>query len=192
MAWQFAVAVAPEETVNAVEQLLSTIDQTVFGLAVVRVIIAVVWWVGWSRRDPLRVCPLRPNRVREDSLALAVFVYLAAAMLLGAVARALSGDAENAVARVVAGGGAQIAGIVICLLIAIDRFDGGLRRFCFGSRARVGSVMGITVAAIVLAIAFCPVVLEESIRLIHCFAPGHEFPPHPTITALHEKVGPWG
>lgn len=185
---QLAAGVAPPESVGSMERWLSTIDQTVFALAAVFAFLAVAWWVARSRRDPLGASPSRPNRLGGDSLALAVLVYLSAAMVMGAIGQAVSGDTEGAVARVIAGSGAQIAGIAICFVIAADRFDGGLRRFCVGARAPVGSVVSLTIVGTVLAVAVCPLVLEGSIWVVHRFAPGHEFPTHPTITALHGEA----
>ena len=185
---QVAVGAAPPDSAGRAGRWLSTVDQAVFALAAVFAIVAVAWWVTRSCRDPLGASPSRPNRLGGDSLALAVFVYLFAAMVMGAAARLVSGDTEGAAVRVVAGSGAQIAGIAICFVIAADRFDGGLRRFCFGARAGAGSIIGLTIAGTVLAIAICPLILEGSVWIVHRFAPGHEFPPHPTITALHAEA----
>ncbi len=186
---QFAIAAEVDQGVAPTVRWLSTFDQIIFGVGVVIMLAGAAWWLWGGRADPLRACPTRPNRVREDALALAVLAYLVAALVLSGVARIFTGDEDDALGRVMVGSGAQLAGVAVCLGIAAGRFEGGLGRFCFGARGGGARMIGVTVVLTLLAMAICPLVLEVSIRALRQFIPEHEFPPHPTITALHGDGG---
>ncbi len=180
-------AVPGAATGRSADYWLLTIDLVLFGLASVGVLGAAVWWILHSGRDPLRDCPPRPNRLREDALAAAMLVYLVAALAFGGLARTLSGEDGTGLESVLAGTGAQIAGAVICLAVAAQRFDGGVGRFVAGSgRVRGGMPLRQVVAVTVVALAMCPVVLAGTVKLVRFFAPAHEFPLHPTIDVLSE------
>ena len=165
---------------------MSTFDQIIFGVAAVVVLAGFVWWLCGARADPLRASPARPNRIREDALALAVLAYLVAALVLSGVAQLFTGDEEDVLGQVMVASGAHLAGVAVCLGIAAGRFEGGVSMFWFGPRGRgVALAVGVTLLLTLLAMAICPLVLEASIRALRQFVPAHEFPPHPTITALH-------
>ena len=171
--------------------MLSTLDQiiTVFALLV------VVWTgVGWGRRrrrDPLGNAPLRPNHLREDSILLAVCVYLLAAAVISGVLGLLIDDPKEVRARLIIGNGAHLFGIVACLMIADRRFEGGLLRFVFGNpRASLGRFVALIFLASVGAIGLCPLVGEATVRVILHFSPSYEFVSHPTIEALRDAGQP--
>lgn len=186
LAAQFAIAAEVDQDVGRTVQWLFTLDRIIFGLAAVVMVAGATWWLCGARADPLRASPARPNRLREDALAVAVLAYLVAALVLSGVARIFTGDKDDTLGRVLVGSGAQLAGLAVCLGIAAARFQGGLSAFWFGSHGGgVARAIGVTFFLTLLAMAICPLVLEGSIRALRQFVPAHEFPPHPTITALH-------
>lgn len=175
------------------QHVLSTIDQALCGVAVVLAAGVGAWWVVSLRRDPLEGAPARPNRLREDAVALAVLVYLVTAGALDGLVGLATGEEESVLATLLAGNGAHIAGIGICLIIAAKTFDGGIRRFwiaegALGNRSWVGPTVVLTLAAVGL----CPVIRDATVSVMLHFAPDYEFRAHPTIQALHDRSQPLG
>lgn len=172
---------------------LSAIDQILSGVAVAFLIGAGAWWIARSRRDPLSHAPSRPNRLREDALALVVLVYLTAAFLTSTLIRLGSGQTESVVARMAVGNAAHLAGIGACLFIAATRFQGGVGRFWFGQgRIQPRAWPALAAALTVLAAGLCPIIRDATISVVLSFDPDHQFDPHPTIQALHEHTLPVG
>ncbi|MBU0717409.1 MAG: CPBP family intramembrane metalloprotease [Planctomycetes bacterium] len=172
---------------------MTAIDWATFAAAMVLLGAAFFGHLHYSGSNILRGAPERPNRFHEDAVALAAFTYLVAAALLGWLARTVTGDAASVVGMLIAGGGAQLVGGGICLLIAADRFDGGVPRFFLGgSRVSAGAMLRVVIVVTVLAMGVCPLVLEASLQLVHYFAPEQELPTHPTIAALRGGGQPFG
>ena len=125
---------------------------------------------------------------REDGLAGVMILYLLAAVAAAKIAEIFGADPESHFVRLTAGSSAQIVGIAACLFVAARAFPGGVRTFLLGTgETRPAFIAVLTLAALVIVIGVCPLVLRASIAIIESFIPGYEFAPHPTITALHES-----
>ena len=173
--------------------VLSTIDQILSMAAVAFVVGIGVWWLARPERAALGDAPPRPNRLGEDSIALAVIVYLLAALLLTGLVSLVTGGSESLLATLFVGNGAQLAGITICLLIAAERFDGGVGRFWFGQPAKgAGFKMLLTGLVALVAIGLCPVIRDATVSLVCYFVPDFQFAPHTTIKALQDPAQPIG
>ncbi len=127
LAAEDSLVAAPQEF-HAVTRLLSTIDWVVVGIGTLLAFVLLVRLIRRGRHDPLAAAPIRINEFREDSLALAVLAYLLAALALGGVFQVIYGEEDGAMRNLLAGSGAQLAGAVMCLVIASKRFSGGSRR----------------------------------------------------------------
>ena len=176
-----------------VQDMLWTIDQALSAGAVVLAGCTGVWWAVRSGPDALRNAPARPNRLREDAVAVAVLVYLLAMVLISGLVELATGQTEDVLATVVTGNGAHLAGIGICLFIAAKSFEGGIRRFWLaeGGPRRHPWLM-VTLAMALLATGLCPLVRDATVGIIQYLAPGFELEPHPTIEALHSQTQPVG
>ncbi len=178
---------------NPTQHVLTMIDRILSGVAVALAVIIGAYLLARPKRDPLRSAPLRPNRLREDALALAVVVYLLAAAFIAGLVQLFTGLTESIISTIVVGNGAHLAGIGVCLFIAATRFDGGIRRFLFaGGGLRRGWWGAATALLAIAAIGSCPILRDTTMRIILYFAPDHMFDPHPTIQALHEQTQPIG
>ncbi len=175
------------------QAILTTIDQALCGLALVLAACAAVYWAVPPRRDPLEDAPLRPNRLREDMVLLAVFGYLIAAAILQWLVGLMTGEEENILSMMLAGSGAQLVGIGICLVVAARTFDGGIKSYWAG-REDSGKRPWISTTAILtlVAIGLCPLVRDLTVAVILLIAPDHQFDAHPTIQALHDAAQPFG
>jgi membrane protease YdiL (CAAX protease family) len=171
---------------------LLAIDELIAALAVVIIGAVGIRWLAVSRKDPLRLAPPRPNRLREDVLALTILIYLLAVLFFSGLAKLVTGETEGVLASLMIGSGAQLAAGVACLVVAAKYFDGGLDRFWIGpglARQRAGILV---LVLIVLAIGLCPLALNVTIHVVLYFAPEHVFEAHPTIEALRDEAQPWG
>ena len=84
---------APEQL--SVNGRLETIDEVVTFVAFAIVAIVSARWLVRSRHDPLRFAAWRPNTLREDGVAFAVFVYLVAVLLAGSLTGQFEADADS-------------------------------------------------------------------------------------------------
>jgi len=149
-------------------------------------LLAAILAAAFARRTSLSLldAPHRPNRVREDAVALVIMAYLTGYVVATGVVQAASCEAEGLTARMVTGASAQLTGIVACLYVGATRFDGG---FVWGKgAARRRSVALLAVGLTLLSLGLCPLVRDGTVLLILHFAPGYEFNSHPTIDALHD------
>ncbi len=187
-------SILPDDgSASAVQRVLTTLDHALEGAAVTLAVGGGVWWAVRSRRDPLAWAPRRPNRFREDVIALAILAYLLAAVAISGIVRAFGGDPEGVPVSVAVGGGAQIAGFVVCLVLAANRFGGGVGRFCWGKAPPGrGRPAVTTLAMTLLALGLCPILFDASMTVVEHVVPGYEFDPHPTIKALHGEPQPPG
>ena len=171
------------------QSLLSTFDLILAVLAAVCALGVFLWCAMRSAPDPLRDAPPRPNRLREDALALAVLFYLSAAALVSAIVHLAIGPDDSVVSTVVIGNLAQLAGSCACLIIAATRFDGGVRRFFAAeSSPRWRVWVAATVGPAVVAMGLCPVVNDAAMYITLQFSPDYQFSSHPTMTALHDPA----
>ncbi len=194
-----ALVIVPHAVLSAVmdssrlaaASVFSTLDQINVILAILVLLWTGILWVRRCRRDPLRNAPLRPNHLREDSILLAVCVYFLAAVVIKGVVGLFIDDPDETHAKLITGNGANLCGIVACLLIADRRFEGGWYRFGFGNPpARLGRRVALIFFVSILAIGMCPLVGEATVRVILHFWPSYQFDPHPTIQALHDGLLP--
>jgi len=171
--------------------VFSRLDQTIVILAFLVILWTGISWRRKRRQDLLRHAPLRPNHLREDSILLAVCVYVLAAVLISGVVGLLVADPNEARTKLITGNGAHLCGIVACLLIADRRFLGGWFRFAFGNPpARLGRRVALVFFASIVAVGLCPLIGEATVRVILYFWPSYQFDPHPTIKALHDGLQP--
>lgn len=178
-------AVQPEGSLPVLEAIDNAIAVAALALAAAVVVVMFV------RPAPLVLLrtPPRPNRLREDAIALAVMVYLTGYVVALGLVQAASGSGAGIVGRMVTGASAQIAGIVACLYIGSTRFEGGVAGFFRGYGAwGTGSTVVSTAALALLSLGLCPLVGDGTVMLILHFDPGYEFSPHPTIDALHDPT----
>lgn len=146
--------------------------------------------VSWAALD---AAPPRPNHLRRDDLALAILVYLLSATVIAGLVRLTTGEAQGVLGTVLVGGGAQVIGIGVCLLIAARQFEGGIRSLCFSERgARLRPWFVLSAAFTIVAALLCPIILDSATSVVLYFAPDHEFAPHPTIKALQDRAEPTG
>ncbi|UCE58546.1 MAG: CPBP family intramembrane metalloprotease [Phycisphaerales bacterium] len=170
-------------------------DTALTAIALALLLGCALLWLTRSRKDPLANAPKRPNRLREDSLALVVLVYLLALMVVAGSAQLAGVDTENLWVRLLTGTTAQVAGTIACLVVVAKSFDGGVARFCLGSTSAQGRLplhTGLILVGLILAVGICPMVLQTTMALITSLAPDYEFPTHPTIETLHDPAGPLG
>ena len=188
LAWSILSQVVGDHVRNPTPPALLAVDRVVTLVAIASLVLALWRWLALAPRDPFVFAPVRSNNLGEDSLLLAVVVYLMAALLLSIFAGAAGIGTDGALYSLVIGGGAQVAGIGVCLHIAANRFEGGVPQFIRGAGG-VGAVSLLTVTLLVavIAVGLCPVVLRATEKLVLCLAPGFEFTAHPTIEALHES-----
>lgn len=188
---QAALSAATDSSRLVAATVFSTLDQIITVLAFLVLLSTGISWGRRRRRDPLRNAPLRPNHLREDSILLAVCVYLLAAVVINGVVELLTDDPNEVRARLITGNGAHLCGIVACLLIADRRFEGGWFRWAFGNLpTRLGRRVALVFFASILAIGLCPLIGEATVRVILHFWPSYQFDPHPTIKALHDGLQP--
>ena len=189
---QVPASVPAESSILSLMEGLSTPDMILAGLGSAIMLTAFAAWLARSRRDPLASIPLRPNRLREDSLFLAMFVYLTTYLVALGLFE-LVADAEEApsAAGRTAGSAAQVAGMAICLWIAAKTFDGGARRFYFGEGGGVGGKVVLTLLLTIVALGLCPLVLQTTIWVVQHFDPAHEFNTHSVIEALRDETHTW-
>jgi len=134
----------------------------------------------------------RAASLHEDSVMVAVLAYLLGAMLFSGVAGAFFQNPQDVRSGLLVGNGAQIVGLIACLLIASKRFTGGARRFIFGSALGRGQLPIKTMLSLaVLALGFCPLVRDGTVVVVRSVAKGYEFPVHPTIAALGQEGVGW-
>lgn len=184
---QAALSAAMDSMRPVAASVFSTLDQIIVVLA----ILVMVWiFVRWGRRSSLlRNAPLRPNHLREDSILLAVCIYLLAALVISGIVGLIFDDPNEVRARLIAGNGAFLCGIAACLIIAERRFEGGWFRFVFGhSTVRVGRRVALVFLTTVVAIGMCLLIGEGTVRVILHFLPFYPFDPHPTLKALHDGL----
>ena len=190
---QAAEPIAADSSITPMPWVLLAIDQVIGGLAVTIVVAAGLWWLARDRRDPLGSAPLRPNRFREDALALTVLLYLMAFLVISGAVKLLTGDAKSILASLLVGSGAQIAGAAACLVVAASRFDGGIRPFCFGAAgAKKHFTTASIIVLVIIAAGLCPVVLDLTVNAVRHFAHDYVFETHPTIEALQDETQPIG
>lgn len=188
---QAALSVATDSSRLVAAIVFSTLDQIVTVLALLVLVWMGISWGRRRRRDPLRNSPLRPNHLREDSILIAIGVYLLAAVVINSIVGSLIGEPNEVRARLITGNGAHLCGIAACLFIADRRFDGGWFRFAFGNpAARLGRRVSLVFFASILAIGLCPLIGEATVRFILNIWPSYQFDPHPTIKALHDGLQP--
>src|SRR3990172_5572616 len=155
--------------------MLSTLDQLITLAAILVVVWTPILWGRRGRRDPFRHSPLRPNHFREESILLAVCVYILAAAVLSGVVGLLTDDPNGVRGRWMIGNGAQLCGIVACLLIADRRFEGGALRFFLGSpQAWLDRVVALVFFASLVAIGLCPWIGEATVWIIQQFFRSYE------------------
>jgi len=186
--------VAPIEPMpTRLQQTLPVIDLAFSLMALALIMIIGMSWSARPNLATLANIPWRPNRIYEDAVALAVVVYLLAALLLSTVASGLTGGNESLIGSMFVGSGAQVIGIGACLMIAAKRFDGGMPRFCFGERTTPRRTTILMIAVVVLlALGLCPLIRDASVALINLIAPEYEFESHATLRALGEPGHPFG
>jgi len=183
---------APGPTALSVTHLtswLTAVDSAMIVLAA----LAILWaGVRWSPQYSLRLAPVRRHKLREDSILLTVCVYLLGVAALAGFMDALLGKSGGTLSGLIVNNGAQIAGIVACLLVAQERFDGGWRKFLWGAVRGKGfrSAVWLAAGVTVVAIGLCPLVRDWSIETVQWLAPGYELKPHPTMEALREPTQP--
>ncbi len=184
LAAEDTLVAAPQEF-DAVTQVLWVIDWILVGFGSLLALVFLAGLIRRGRRDPLAAAPIRINEFREDSLALAVLAYLSAALALGGDFQSIYGEKAGATTNLLAGSGAQLAGAVMCLVIASKRFSGGSRRFVRGTGIFRSDALAATASGgLVFALTVCPAVLAGSVTLVLRFNPDYQLPVHPTITAL--------
>jgi len=136
----------------------------------------------------LSSAPTRPNTVREDALALAVACYFIAVLVLSGSVKAAGMTPTDSKAGLIVGSGAQVIGVLACLMIAARRFEGGARAYLFGlpeTRARRPLLWTLGISFV--AIGLCPVIAELSIRIMIYLVPTFKIQTHPTLLALQEE-----
>lgn len=206
---QMAALGTADADLTQTQVVLSTIDRVILVAAVALVLGLIVRLVVGARRHAqakgtivlaermavlqLTTAPKRPNRLREDSLALAVMVYLLFAAAISELVKRAVDEPDGVLAIVLTGAGAHVAGIGVCLVIAARQFDGGVRRFWFAaSGARFRTLLILTIVLTIAAVGLCPTIRDAAMSVILRFAPDYEFTPHPTIEALQGTAQPIG
>lgn len=170
---------------------LGTLDAIIIVLGLLVAVGVLFGWLVRRRGDPLAGAPPRPNQFREDSILIAVCAYLVGAAVFGGALQLAVGDAEDIRVRMAGGNGAQVLGIVACLILARKRLAGGVRVFLFGSaKVRPTSLAATVVLVALVGLAVCPIVAEGTVRLIQWIAPTQTLPVHPTIAALRGDTLP--
>lgn len=209
---QMAAVGTTDGALTQTQLVLSTIDGVVFVTAVGLVLGLIVRLVAEAGRRSraegtgtltesafsgsalrLTAAPQRPNRLREDSLALALMVYLLCAAAISGLVKLAVDEPDGVLATVLTGAGAHAAGIGVCLIIAARQFDGGVRRFWFAENgARFRTSLIITIVLTIAAVGLCPTIHDAAVSVILRLAPDYVFAPHPTIEALQGTEQPIG
>lgn len=171
--------------------ILFTIDQIITAVALLIVIAFVVSRVSRPRQGIFSRCPIRPNELREDSIAMIIMVYLVTVLALSELMKYLGQPSTSLLTVCITGNGGHIAGIMACLFVASRNFEGGLRRFLLPRRIKSTKNWWLTVLILLtVAIGICPLITEATVYLILWINPEYVFTPHPTIEALHETDQP--
>lgn len=172
------------ETIPEIGRNLMAIDQwiSVGGVALAGFIL--ITWLRRGRGDPLRDAPARTNSLDEVSLAIPTLAYLAGFAVLAAILGESGNLPAGGWGRVAVVSGSHVIGAVACLWMGARAF-GGWRRLVFGAPdiARRGAGTE-AVAACVLALGVCPLVLWLTVAVVRLLAPEQELAPHPTIESL--------
>lgn len=185
-------------TTTPTENVLFTIDLILAILAG----LVLIWGVMVQRRKAeglsLAEAPARPNTIFEDAVALSVAFYLIAVLLLSYVVDAANLNRDGAAAMLVIGSGAQVVGLVVCLLIASRRFEGGVRAFLSGlPESRPKGRWGMALCIAFVGIGVCPVLAYLTQPVVTWIDPTFVPPQHPTLSALEHgqsvmlTVGLW-
>lgn len=149
------------------------------------VMIAVLLLPGLGCRWlSLAEAQLPVHRLREESIIIAVLVYLLSAALASTAAGWVAND--TVVAQVMAGVVPQILGIAVCAAIATRSFDGRASSLVFGHVDRQsGTGRGRTIlVATLLSIGLCQLCLFVTVVTVRLIAPDATFEAHRTIQAL--------
>lgn len=195
------IAAALEEhappIVTKYHPMLISADWTLAIVSLGALLMLALLWIKNGQGDPLTLAPQRPNRVREDTVLIAVGAYL----LLSAGASLIPGllpDPQElspaATARtMIVGSATQLAAALVCLLLAHAQFDGGVRAFLYrpeGRSRRFGRIALWTLVVGPLAIGICLWIGELTAIAIHAVDPTYQPPSHPTLEALYGGVSP--
>lgn len=185
-------------TATPTERVLFTIDLILAILAG----LVLIWGVVVQRRKQgglsLAEAPARPNTIYEDALALSVAFYLIAVLLLSYVVEVANVNRDGTAAMLVIGSGAQVVGLVVCLLIASRRFQGGVRVFLVGlPESRPKGRWGMALCIAFVGIGLCPLIAYLILPVVTWIDPTFVPPQHPTLSALEQgqsamlTVGLW-
>lgn len=197
---QLAQQGAAEPASEAGSELLTPIQTTLLGIDVgvavfagVVLVAVVASRVFGSRRFSLATAPPRPNSLREDALALAVAFYLIAVLALSGMAELLRLDPESPLAGMFVGSGAQAVGLIVCVLIASKRYEGGAHAYVFGlPGVRSTGILRWSLGTAVVTIGLCPLIALASVQLFTWIMPEFEAPTHPTLIALKDDGASFG
>lgn len=178
---------------SPVHSTLITIDQIVAVLAGLVLLGAVGARMCRRGNFSLALAPARPNTLREDALALAVAFYLISILALSGIVKAVQLDLEGPVAGLIIGSGAQLVGLLVCLVIASRRFEGGVHAYVFGLPGiRAAGTLRWTLGVGFVAIGLCPLIAHLTVSTMMWWAPDFEIPTHPTLMALKEEGASFG
>ncbi len=173
---------------SSIPRALWAADWIVTVSSVVAVAYVGQYWIRQGRPDWFATPPDETHSLREDSVLMAALAYLVAAGLLSSLIRTLAWDEEAPLSGLVVNSGAQIAGIVACLLIALRRLPGGAREFVFGRSEPLRIRRWVVAAtATVVSLGFCPSLHEWTISAQQGFLPEYQPTAHSTILALRES-----
>lgn len=182
-----ALPPGPFGPLSPIERKLLLIDRS---LNVLAVMLLIYLLARWRRGRPV-VMPSFPERrhtFAEDSVLLPVLVFLFTSVALSTVLTQLGFATDDALYLAGAGSGAQLAGLLACLVIAAKQFEGGVPTFVLGSsEQRNGDTVRLTIVVAILAIGLCPALLELTAQLLHWLMPDYEFAPHATMAALERS-----
>lgn len=168
---------------------LDMLDQA-FCVAAVVLLITLIWWQIRTNRNLSVLAPHRPNRLREDSIFLAVLSYMAAAVIASTVVQYGLNLRDHPLASLAIGSSAHLAGLAVCLLIVAKQFDGGLKNFWSTNGASRLNYLGLILIFTMIAAGLPMIVRDATAMLIVTISPGFEFPSHPTLLALHNQEHP--
>ncbi len=165
---------------------LFQIDNAISVVALITLLVVGMTW-GRAQVDPLRLAPHRANDIREDSLGLAILIYLCIGLLAGLFVKSWIGETDTIHARTIASTIVQVGGVGVCLVVATFRVRGGISRFIFGpvGRGRFGTLR-LTFVCTLLAVGLCPMVRDVTVWILQYVAPDYSFPTHQTIKGLHD------
>ena len=163
---------------------------TLTGVAIV--VLVGQYWLRHGRPDWFAAPPDGAHVLREDAVLLAALSYLAAASLLSGLMHTLAWGEESPWSGLVVNSGAQMAGIVACLLIAVKKLPGGAREFVFGRSEPPKIRRWVVVAsATVVTLALCPVIHDWTVSALQGLWPDYKTTPHSTIRALQQSASSW-